>query len=100
MPKHGVKIKLDKERTLRYSFSALMECEEHFGKPYHQLDPTTWTLKDIAFLLATGLKHEDPEITPDNVAKLIDEAESLGYVFEKIAEAWQQAFVGKEKKQS
>jgi hypothetical protein len=95
MPKAFTKIKLDKERTLRFTVKSLLELEEHFGRPYHQFKPEEWTLKDLAFILACGLKHEDPEMNLDKAAELMDEAEDLGYVFEKLAEAYTSAFVGK-----
>lgn len=95
MSKPGIKIKLDKQRNLRYPLKALLECEEYFNVPYTQFKPQEWKLKDIVFLLTVGLKEEDPEITEEKVIELIDEAESLEYIFNKIAEAWTLAFVGK-----
>ena len=95
MPKPFVRVKLDKERNIRFTIKALMELEEHYSKPYHQFDPANWGLNDIVYLLWLGLKHEDPGLTLDDVVRLVDEVESLDYVFEKVAEAYGAAFVGK-----
>jgi len=94
MPKPFVKIKLDRERHLRFTLKALLEVEEHFGVPYHSLNPQEWKLQDVLFLLWVGLKHEDESLTFDDVVRIADEAESLSYVFEKVAQAFQAAFVG------
>ena len=47
----------------------------------------------MIFLLAIGLREDLTNV--EKVAELVDEAESLEYVFNKIAEAWTLAFVGK-----
>lgn len=95
MPKLKIPIKLDRERNIRFTTGALLECEEHYGKTYREFDIQNWDLKNIVYLLYQGLKHEDADLTLEKTAELIDEADSFRDVFDKIAEAYAAAFVGK-----
>jgi len=95
MPKPFVLVKLDKERRIRFTFQSLLEIEEHHGVKYHEIKPETFNLKDMLYLLYQGLKHEDPSLTEEEVVRIADEAESMTYLFEKVAQAFTLAFVGK-----
>jgi hypothetical protein len=67
-----VKIFLDRERTMKYDFYALSKLEEETG--YSVLDEATWEnmkIRDVVKFLWAGLIHEDPELSVDDVAKMI-----------------------------
>lgn len=81
--KSGVKLKLDKERLLRYDLNALIELEDKYGsvtKAFEILENIGKKskkegangLKEIRYLLFLGLKHEDEELTENQVGKLFD----------------------------
>ncbi len=67
-----VEITLDRERTFKLDFRALMAFEKLSGK--NVLESNVWqqmTASDMVTLLWAGLLHEDPQLTLDQVAGLI-----------------------------
>jgi hypothetical protein len=75
----SVPIKLDKERNLKLGFSAMIALEKLFpGKSFfdlmseYQNKPTISMVVNIVY---AGLIHEDGKLTPDKVAKLLDDSE-------------------------
>lgn len=81
-----VKVKLDKLRKLKYGFNAFVEMEEALGKPVTDLGKDSVSFKDIRVMLWAGLLHDDPDISLEEVGDLVDDADSLSDVAEKITE--------------
>lgn len=57
---------------MKYDFYALSKLEEETG--YSVLDEATWEnmkIRDVVKFLWAGLIHEDPELTIDDVARMI-----------------------------
>lgn len=98
MPKPFVTIELDKPRHLRYGFNQLCELEDLLGVPVSKLPEIEIGFRELRTLLYVGLRGEDPDLTPEVVGSLIDEAQSLDYVFSKVSEALQLAFGSSEEK--
>lgn len=82
-----VEIELDKKRKLRYDFNAMCELEDVLGRPLQELSDKNLRMKDMRAMLWAGLLHQDPDLDILEVGNLIDEAESMQYVAEKVAEA-------------
>ena len=69
-----VKIKLDKERSLRYDLNAMEKFEDVTGKSL--ADPKTLQenirIKDMKALLWVGLLFEDPSLTLEQLGSMVD----------------------------
>jgi uncharacterized protein YkvS len=83
----AVKIKLDKERTLRYTLNAIAELEDKLGITIDKLGDLQLSAKTVQIILWAGLIHEDETLTIKQVGDMVD-FENLEYVQEKIAEAF------------
>ena len=98
--KKFVTIKADKERNLRFNFNSLMILEENLDKPVTSLW-SSLSFKDINLLVWAGLLNEEPTITKEETADIIEaviENEGLQSLSNKLAVAITIAF-GSEKKQ-
>jgi hypothetical protein len=85
----GVKITLDKERTMLFDLNALCELEEAFGtieEAFKALEKMS--MKAIRKLLYAALVHEDESLTEKQVGQLID-ISNIQEVAVKIQEAFQ-----------
>lgn len=85
-----VAIKLDKERHLKFNLNALITAEEITGKKLAELGDNKGNF-DLAFLRAmlfAGLRHEDKELTLEEVGDLID-FDNLEEVTAKLGDAMQ-----------
>jgi hypothetical protein len=67
-PTRGIPITLDKERRLRYTLKTMREIETK----RENKEITLTGVKDMAHLLWLGLRHEDPDLTEDAVAEMVD----------------------------
>ena len=85
-----VEIELDKTRQIRFTLNALAELEDKLGVSLSQLDNVEMGVKQIRTFLWAGLIHEEPELSEEAVGNMVD-FENIGYVNEKINEAFQQA---------
>ena len=65
-----VKIKLDKERTIKFTLNTLIDAEDALGKPLTELGEKV-SIRAVRTLLTAGLKHEEPELTEEYVGSLI-----------------------------
>ncbi len=95
-----VTIKADKERHLRFNFNALMILEENLDKPVTELGNSI-SFKDINTLVWAGLLHEEPGLTKEDTAEIIDaviENEGINSLSNKLALAVTMAFGGGKKK--
>ena len=90
-------IKLDKTRNLRYGMVALIKIEKKLGKPFSKIDfdGGDITYEEVATIIWGGLVHEDPTLTPEKVAELIDEHSDITSAMVTMGEAMQEAFGGK-----
>jgi len=83
-----VTIQLDKERHIKLGMKACKRFEELTGK--HIWVAKTWddlSTEDISLLLWTGLLHEDPNLTADEVEELADQYSTLGIVANAVVQA-------------
>ena len=78
-------IQLDKERTLRFDFPAAVEFKKVSGISIMRGDLNEKTLDEESgvTLITACLRHEDPELTPDDVARALT-IESFTEALEKI----------------
>jgi hypothetical protein len=84
-------IKLDRERNFKYNMRTLSNIEKKFGKPLIQIPGMTdgqLTMADYAVIMCEGLRHEDPDLTPDRVMDLVDEHSDLATVTEAMWKAF------------
>jgi len=96
MAKKFLPIILDKTRNLSYGMVALMKIEKKLGKPFAKIDfENEMTYEEIANILWAGLSHEDPTLTPEIVAELIDEYSNIQTAIEAMGQAMQEAFGAK-----
>lgn len=78
----GIEVELDKKRTIRYTLNSLIDLEERFGSitEVYEVLGENISMKDLRFLLYVGLKHEDKELTEEEVGELITFQDILNYV--------------------
>lgn len=104
MPKPFTMINLDRPRKLRYSTNALVAMEEALGQPIgtvmHSFEIGAVGFKDIRTILWAGLIDGDPSLTQEQVGDMMDEAESLAYISEKVGEALSNAMLGPKSKEA
>ena len=68
----GVKIELDKERTLLFDLNTLADMEEEFGDIEAAMDSiATGKMKVIRKLLWYALRHEDESLTEKQTGALV-----------------------------
>lgn len=82
-----IPIALDKERTLLYDFNAFIELEELYGdinKAFEGLEQLK--MKPIRDMIWAGLIHEDENLTPKQVGKMLNMA-NVQEIATKIMEA-------------
>jgi len=88
----GIPIQLDRERTLRFGMRAIDYVEKQLKTPIQQLDMDSMTMKQTAVVILAGLRHEDANLTSEQVMDLIDDYSSMKVVFEALGEAMAEAF--------
>ena len=89
-------IELDRPRKLRFTMGAVMEFEDLTGIKVGELNGEISGTTCIK-LLWTMLRQEDPSLTLDDVAILVDEhADNLNYVITTTMQAARIAFNGDE----
>lgn len=90
--KKFVPIELDKTRNIRFGMVALMKVEKKLGKSFSKINFDEITYDEVANILWAGLVHEDPELTPDKLAELIDEYSNVQTAITLMGEAMTEAF--------
>lgn len=88
MKEKGVKIKLDKERTMLFDLNALCELEESYGsidKAFKEIQKMSF--KTIRKLLFICLSHEDETLTEKQVGQFIG-LNNIEAITSKITEAF------------
>lgn len=86
-----VVIHLDKKRKLKFNTLALVELEDKLGHSLAKLDTEEVGIKTIVSMLWASLLHENPDITFEETAELIDHS-SLDVVSDKVRETLELAF--------
>ena len=89
-PTASGKVTLDKERTLLMDFEALEIAEELTGVNMMTADLSTLSAKQVVSLVYACLKHEDPDLTRQQVAKMLTPATFLE-VHVALLQIWQVA---------
>ena len=92
-----VSIQLDKPRSFKFSMRVISNIEEKFGKSLMEIPGMNngqLTMKDYAIVMCEGLKHEDPELTPEKVMDLVDEYSDIMTVSEAMWQALNGVLVG------
>lgn len=83
-----IDIEFDKPRKLRYDVNSIDYIEQTIGKPFAKIDLDNLYMREIAALIAGGLMHESPDITPKDVLNIISEHSiDMEYVMGKVVEA-------------
>ena len=88
-------IELDRERTFKYDMIAIDRIEKKFGKSVMQIEGLsngTLSMKDYATIIHAGLLHEDKNLTPEQVMKLISEHSTIGKVTKVMWKAFNAQF--------
>lgn len=92
-PTKGVQVKLDRQRTLRYTNSALVALEERTGQTLGEIgqQAQAGSLRAISSLVWAGLLHSDPDL---ELAIVIDRIElsRLSEIGDAVARAIESAF--------
>jgi len=86
-----ISIELDKPRNLKFDFAALMAFEKETGK--NVLSDNVWqdmSATDLVTLLWAALKHEDKELTLEQVGSMIH-FDNVAEISQKLQEAFAQA---------
>ena len=90
--KSGVKVKLDRVRTLRYTNRAVEALEDELGLSLLEAlgRVGAGSVKTINRLVWAGLLHADPDLTPDEVIDMVD-LSRIEEVGDAVAEAVEHA---------
>ena len=86
--RYATPIQLDKERNLRYSIKSIKHIELYFGCPVKNVDWDNLTIDGLIAIIHAGLKHEDKDLTHDQVEDILDGVEDLEYVTKTLNEAF------------
>lgn len=84
----AVEITLDRPRKLAIDFNAICRLEEETG--LNVMDRRTWenpSASDLRAILWASLLADDPGLTLGKVGEMMS-IENVGYITEKLAEAW------------
>lgn len=88
-------IMLDRPRNFRFKMRALSSIEKKFGKPLAKLNLQECTIDDLTVIIWAGLVWEDPELTPERLMDIIDNADmSLEQILTMITTAMSEAYAG------
>ncbi len=86
-----VTIQLDRERHLQFDLNAMATFEELTGKSLFKGGSSgDMTAKDCRALLYAGLKHEDKDLTLEQVGAMIT-LDNMPDIAEVLAKAWTKA---------
>lgn len=82
-----VKIRLDKERTIRFDLNAMCEFERITGKNIFANALNNLSAQEVRAMLWACLAGEDPTLTLEQVGKLIT-LDNMNDIAEKLSEAF------------
>lgn len=83
-----VDVELDRPRKLKYDFKAMRLIEKETGK--NTLNSKIWqemNATDLSIFLWAGLKHEDPDLTVEQVEEILHPGNMAETIY-KVGEAW------------
>lgn len=84
----SVPIELDRPRNLRLDLNAMVAFEEASGKSMFKLKSMeNLSVADLRALLWASLRHEDKDLTLEQVGGLVDLG-NMEYIAGRLAEAW------------
>lgn len=86
-----VKIRMDKERHLKFGMNATIQLEKDLGKPISQMG-TSPSLEELSIIMFHGLKWEDKKLTLELVGDLFDEAVEHYGTFQEVVKLLMEAF--------
>lgn len=85
----GVKIQLDKERTLLFDLNTLVDMEDEYGDvDLAMKELSSGKMSSIRKMVFFALRHEDENLTERQAASLIP-MNKIGELSEKLTEALQ-----------
>ena len=90
-----------KTRSLIYDFNALVDLEEKLDLPIIDLIQHltgSVRLKDLRNILLVGLRHDDPELTAEQVGAMITDVKHFEVIGKSVKAALEAAFPPPEKK--
>ena len=85
-------IELDYARTIKLNMIAIDNIEKKLNKPITKMDIDTMTQANVALILSEGMRHEDDEMSPKKVMKLISRYSTPGEAMRVMGEAMNEAF--------
>ena len=86
-----VKIKMDKERHMKFGMNATIQLEKDLGKPISEIG-SNMSLEEISTIMFHGLKWEDKKLTLEQVGDLFDEAVEHYGTFQEVVKLLMEAF--------
>lgn len=95
--KAEVEILLDKPRILRFTHNAMAEMEDEFGDSLLGEEFfSNISVSKVRKLLRMALKHDIKDLTLEEAGELMEHADSLTYVMQKVIEAYTLIVTGDE----
>lgn len=96
VPVKSVPVQLDRMRALRFDFNALCLLEDSLGVTIFDIGKKLSgkvRLKDLRTIIHAGLIHEDAQLTPEDVGRMLSLTD-MGDVARAVREAFEAAFSG------
>ncbi|MGE7216585.1 hypothetical protein ACQKJC_08805 [Priestia koreensis] len=95
----GVKIDLDKERTLLLDFNTFVDLEDEYGSLDKGLRAvSSQKVKDVRKIMWLLLRHEDESLTEKEVGRILP-LDNSDYLIEKLLKTIELAMPEKDKNQ-
>lgn len=82
--KKGIVIELDKRRTFKIGMAELMEIERVVGRPFTDIISQPLSAMELLEILRIGLSGENPELSTDDVSRIVEECPNIGERFSQI----------------
>lgn len=88
-----MKLALDRERELRYTWKSLLKMEKDLGLKIMEIGTQNFGLTEIVKIAYYGLIHEDSNLTFDKFVELLDTYNvNVADLSEAVGEALKEAF--------
>lgn len=88
-----MKITLDKEREMKFTWRSLLKMEKELGLKITELGTQNFGLTEIVKIAYYSLIHEDNSLTFDKFIELLDTYNvNVAYLSELVGEALKEAF--------
>lgn len=87
----GIKITLDKDRSILFDLNAFCEVEDEYGSLDKGMEALlSGSIKAVRFFLFAAMKHEDDELTAKEVGKLVT-LKNIDYVRDILNKAMEES---------